>query len=70
MANRAGAGLCIGVLSGSGHEDQLRETGARLVLDDVAGIPAALDNIWPKLSDNHTDPCNERPISLPQSVFV
>jgi phosphoglycolate phosphatase len=39
---RAGAGLVAGVLTGSSTRDQLRNAGARAVLDSVAGLPAQL----------------------------
>jgi hypothetical protein len=43
MARNAQAGLCIGVLSGSGTADQLMETGANIILPNVGHIPALLD---------------------------
>lgn len=42
MARNAHAGLCIGVLSGSGTADQLMETGANIILANVGEIPALL----------------------------
>jgi phosphoglycolate phosphatase len=39
---RAGAGLVVGVLTGSRDELALRNAGANLVLPSVAGLPAAL----------------------------
>lgn len=42
MARNAQAGLCIGVLSGSGAADQLMETGANIILPNVGDIPALL----------------------------
>eukprot|EP00546_Thalassionema_frauenfeldii_P014140 CAMPEP_0178910002 /NCGR_PEP_ID=MMETSP0786-20121207/8852_1 /TAXON_ID=186022 /ORGANISM="Thalassionema frauenfeldii, Strain CCMP 1798" /LENGTH=238 /DNA_ID=CAMNT_0020582199 /DNA_START=135 /DNA_END=851 /DNA_ORIENTATION=- len=43
MAKNAGAGLMIGVLSGSGMKDQLLATGATVVLKDVGKIPEFLE---------------------------
>lgn len=42
MARNAQAGLCIGVLTGSGTADQLMETGANIILPNVGDIPALL----------------------------
>lgn len=42
MARNAEAGLCIGVLTGSGTADQLMETGANVILPSVGEIPALL----------------------------
>ena len=42
MARKAGAGLCIGVLSGSGERQQLMKTGAHLILSDVGALPRFL----------------------------
>jgi len=42
MARNAGAGLCIGVLTGSGTTDQLLMTGADIVLPHVGYIPKLL----------------------------
>ena len=42
MARNANAGLCVGVLSGSGAADQLLETGADIVLPNVGHIPDLL----------------------------
>eukprot|EP00978_Attheya_sp_CCMP212_P011221 scaffold27562_cov38-Attheya_sp.AAC.1 len=39
MAQNAGAGFCIGVLTGSGTADQLKATGAHLILPHVGHIP-------------------------------
>lgn len=44
MAKNAGAGIMIGVLSGSGGRDQLLSTGADIVLSDVGSIPSFLGN--------------------------
>lgn len=44
MAKNAGAGLMIGVLSGSGGRDQLLSTGADIVLSDVGRIPSFIGN--------------------------
>ena len=41
-ARSAGAGLCIGVLSGSGERQQLIKTGAHLVLSHVGELPRVL----------------------------
>ena len=38
MARNAGAGLCIGVLSGSGERDQLLKAGADWIMDDVGEL--------------------------------
>jgi phosphoglycolate phosphatase len=45
MARNAGAGLCIGVLTGSGTADQLMETGANVILPHVGDIPALLESM-------------------------
>jgi phosphoglycolate phosphatase len=42
MARNAKAGLCIGVLTGSGTADQLMDTGAHVILPHVGEIPALL----------------------------
>lgn len=39
MARNAKAGLCIGVLTGSGTAAQLMETGANVILPHVGDIP-------------------------------
>jgi len=39
---RAGAGLCIGVLTGTDGDDRLRDGGADDVVDSVADVPGAL----------------------------
>jgi len=44
MAKNAKAGLCIGVLTGSGTTDQLLKTGADIILNDVGGIPQLLND--------------------------
>ena len=38
MARNAGAGLCIGVLSGSGERNQLLKAGADCIMDDVGEL--------------------------------
>ena len=43
MARNARAGLCVGVLSGSGERGQLIKTGADLVLSDVGELPQLLN---------------------------
>lgn len=43
MARNAQAGLCIGVLTGSGTANQLMETGANVILPSVGEIPALLE---------------------------
>jgi phosphoglycolate phosphatase len=45
MARNAKAGLCIGVLSGSGNEKQLLETGANIIVPNVGHIPELLLNL-------------------------
>lgn len=50
MARNAKAGLCIGVLSGSGVTDQLIETGADIVVPNVGHIPELLDRIGVRFS--------------------
>ena len=42
MARNAKAGLCIGVLSGSGNEQQLIETGANIIIPNVGHLPELL----------------------------
>ena len=42
MARNAGAGLCIGVLSGSGERQQLMKTGAHMIVSDVGALPRFL----------------------------
>lgn len=42
MARKAGAGLCIAVLSGSGERQQLEKTGAHLILSSVGALPRIL----------------------------
>ena len=42
MARNAKAGLCIGVLSGSGTEQQLIETGANIIIPNVGHLPELL----------------------------
>lgn len=44
MAKSAGAGLIIGVLSGSGTEEQLLATGANVILEHVGRIPEYLES--------------------------
>lgn len=39
MAKNAGAGFCIGVLTGSGTKEQLLQSGADIILPDVGYIP-------------------------------
>ena len=46
MARNAHAGLCIGVLTGSGTAEQLMETGANIILSSVGDIPALLECMW------------------------
>lgn len=43
MARNAQAGLCIGVLSGSGTAHQLMETGANIILPNIGDVPSLLD---------------------------
>lgn len=45
MAKNAGAGLMVGVLTGSGTRGQLLNTGADIVLDDVGQIPDLLNSM-------------------------
>jgi phosphoglycolate phosphatase-like HAD superfamily hydrolase len=45
MARNAGAGLCIGVLTGSGTATQLMETGANVILPHVGDIPDLLQQM-------------------------
>ena len=42
MARNAGAGFCVGVLTGSGTTEQLLSAGAQLVLPDAGHLPALL----------------------------
>lgn len=42
MAQNAGAGFMIGVLTGAGTRDQLLSTGADVVLSDIGEIPRFL----------------------------
>lgn len=46
MARNARAGLCIGVLTGSGTPDQLLATGADLILPNVGHIPKLLSLLF------------------------
>ena len=43
MAASAGAGLCIGVLSGSGTQKELQASGAHFVIKNVGELPSFLD---------------------------
>ena len=45
MAKRAGAGVIVGVLSGSGEAQQLRDCGAHHVLQDVSHLPKLLSQL-------------------------
>jgi phosphoglycolate phosphatase-like HAD superfamily hydrolase len=45
MARNAKAGLCIGVLTGSGTATQLMETGANVILPHVGDIPDLLQQM-------------------------
>ena len=44
MGRNAGAGLCVGVLTGTSTRSDL-ESIADLVLDDIAALPAALQRV-------------------------
>lgn len=46
MARNAKAGLCIGVLSGSGNEKQLIETGANIIIPNVGHITELLLDLF------------------------
>lgn len=44
MGKNGGAGLVIGVLSGTGTKEHLLATGATVVLDDIGRIPEFLES--------------------------
>ena len=63
MARNAQAGLCIGVLSGSGTANQLMETGANIILPNVGDIPALLECMGvQKKSDFVAELIDEEPL--------
>lgn len=50
MARAAGCGA-IGVTWGYHHEDELRESGAHIIIDDYAKLPAAIDQVLARGED-------------------
>jgi phosphoglycolate phosphatase len=46
MARNARAGMCVGVLTGSGTAAQLLETGADVILPSVGHLPGLLSYIF------------------------